>query len=293
MNRTRALVIKATSKESSFAERHEAFGELVRLFQDMAYACAYGALGDFGLAEDAAQEAFVMAWQRLGQLRQPEAFPGWLRRIVLTECSRLRRARRLRLVPLDAGAEAASNGDDPQAAAESGELRRAMLVAVRSLPRRERAAVMLFYAEGLSQRDAGEFLGVPVTTVAKRLHDAKARLRGALTKDSKDDLERRRPSRDASFADRVRAGIFDCYTGRYRYELRPDLLVTITRDGDKLFSEAAGQKSELFAHDRQGATLLASDFDGRGEFVRDEQGRVTHFVYFEFGKEMGRALKIG
>ena len=292
MNRTRALVIKANSKDSSFAERHEAFGELVQCFQDMAYACAYGALGDFGLAEDAAQEAFVKAWQRLGQLRQPEAFPGWLRRIVLTECGRLRRGRRMRLVPLDAAAEFASHGEDPQAAAESGELRRAMLAAARSLPRRERAAVVLFYAEGLSQKDAGEFLGVPVTTVAKRLHDARTRLRGALTKDLKDDLERRRPSRDASFADKVRAGIFDCYTGSYRYELRPDLLVTITREGDKLFSEAAGQKNELFARDRKGDVLLASEFDGRGEFAKDARGRVTHFVYFEFGKEMGRALKI-
>ena len=293
MNRTRALVIKATSHGSTFAERHEAFGELVRLFQDMAFACACGALGDFGLAEDAAQEAFVTAWQKLGQLRRPEAFPGWLRRIVLTECSRVRRGQRLRFVPLEDGVEFASTGDDPQVAAESGELRRAMLAAVRSLPRRERVAVALFYAEGLSQKDAGEFLGVPVTTVAKRLHDARARLRSALTKDLTDGLERRRPSRDDSFADRVKAGIFDCYTGLYRYELRPDLLVTITRDGDRLFSEAAGQKNELFAHDRKGAALLAREFDGRGEFVKDAQGRITHFVYFEFGKEMGRASKIG
>src|SRR2546421_281927 len=278
MNRTRALVIKATSHGSTFAEGHEAFGELVRLFQDMAFACAYGALGDFGLAVDAAQEAFVTAWQKLGQLRRPEAFPGWLRRIVLTECSRVRRGQRLRFVPLEDGMEFASTGDDPQVAAESGELRRAMLAAIRSLPRRERVAVALFYAEGLSQKDAGEFLGVPVTTVAKRLHDARARLRSALTKDLTDGLERRRPSRDDSFADRVKAGIFDCYTGLYRYELRPDLLVTITRDGDRLFSEAAGQKNELFAHNRKGAALLASEFDGRGEFEKDAQGRITHFV---------------
>jgi RNA polymerase sigma factor (sigma-70 family) len=293
MNRTRALVIKATSARSTFAERQEAFGELVLLFQDMAYACAYGALGDFDLAEDAAQEAFVTAWRKLGQLRQPEAFPGWLRRIVLTECGRLRRKRRLRLDSLESVAEVPSSGDDPQAASEARELRRKLRAAVRSLPREERTAVVLFYAEGLSQRDAGAFLGVPVTTVAKRLHDAKARLKGAMKKDFKDDLKRRRPSRDASFADKVRAGIFDCYTGRYRYELRPELVVTITREGDKLFSEAAGQKNELFARGRCVSKLHAREFDGRGRFVRDARGRVTHFVYFEFGKEMGRALKIG
>jgi len=47
----------------------------------MAYAYAYAMLGDFYLAEDAAQRAFISAWRKLGQLRQPEAFPGWFRRV--------------------------------------------------------------------------------------------------------------------------------------------------------------------------------------------------------------------
>src|SRR5919199_3074206 len=97
MEKTRALICKATDATRTLAERHEAFDELVRRFQDMAFACAYAALCDFHLAEDAAQEAFVSAWRKLSQLREPEAFPGWLRRVVLTECGRLRRKRRLRL----------------------------------------------------------------------------------------------------------------------------------------------------------------------------------------------------
>src|SRR5947209_11434470 len=72
-----SLVRKAVDSLSPPGERHEAFGELVAGFQDMAFACAYGVLGDFYLAEDAAQEAFITAWQRLDQLRAPEAFPGW------------------------------------------------------------------------------------------------------------------------------------------------------------------------------------------------------------------------
>src|ERR1700754_1106480 len=89
------LVHRAVDPRQSPAERHEAFGELVARFQDMAFACAFSVLGDFYLAEDAAQEAFITAWQRLGQLRAPEAFAGWLRRIVLTQCSRLTRGKRL------------------------------------------------------------------------------------------------------------------------------------------------------------------------------------------------------
>src|SRR5919202_2784590 len=113
MEKTRALVCKATDADAPLAERHEAFDELVRRFQDMAFACAYAALCDFHLAEDAAQGAFVNAWRKLSQLRAPEAFPGWLRRVVLTECSRLTRGRRVPTAPLDAGAQVAAREPSP------------------------------------------------------------------------------------------------------------------------------------------------------------------------------------
>jgi hypothetical protein len=88
--------------------------------------------------------------------------------------------------------------------------------------------------------------------------------------------------------------MFDDYLGRYRYETRPELEVSITRENDRLFSEAAGQRNELFARgDDAGGELRTREFDGRGEFIRDPKGRVTHFVYYEFGREMGRAKKIG
>src|SRR5438876_11256091 len=104
MNQVRALVLNVTDPATALTEKREAFCELVRIFQDMAYACAYAVLGDFYLAEDAAQEAFISAWQKLSQLRQPEAFPGWFRRIVLTECNRLIRGKRPRTLSLDEGA---------------------------------------------------------------------------------------------------------------------------------------------------------------------------------------------
>src|ERR1700738_97540 len=114
MNKAGALVLKANDSNATLAEKHEAFCELVRIFQDMGYACAYAVLGDFYLAEDAAQEAFISAWQTLSQLRQPEAFPGWFRRIVLTECNRLTRGKRLPTIPLDEGLNLTSPHADPQ-----------------------------------------------------------------------------------------------------------------------------------------------------------------------------------
>ncbi|HKP72422.1 MAG TPA: sigma-70 family RNA polymerase sigma factor [Pyrinomonadaceae bacterium] len=292
MSQTRALVVKVTAPGSTLAEKHEAFEGIVRLFQDMAYACAYAVLGDAYLAEDAAQEAFIAAWRKLGQLREPEAFPGWFKRIVLTECNRLTRGKRLTAVPLEAGADVPALDADQQRAAEKRESDGRVFAAVESLPQRERVVTILFYVDGRSHKEIGEFLEVPTTTVAKRLHSARTRLKGLMTGSLKDDFEGRRPSRDERFADKVRRGIYDAYVGQYRYELRPDLVVTITREGDRLFSEAAGQRNELFGRGKSDTELRAKEFDGRGEFIRDARGQVTHFVYYECGREMGRAKKV-
>jgi len=82
------LILLATDIGADPGKRLAAFGELVTRFQGMAYGYAYSILGDFHLAEDAAQDAFVMAFQKLNGLRDPKAFPGWLRRIVRTACHR-------------------------------------------------------------------------------------------------------------------------------------------------------------------------------------------------------------
>jgi hypothetical protein len=108
----------------------------------------------------------------------------------------------------------------------------------------------------------------------------------------KKDLTAHRPSRNITFAEKVRAGIYDEYVGEYRFELRPELVVTIQREGEKLMSEGGGQRSEVFAADESEGELLAKEFDGRGKFVRNEQGCITHLIYYEFGREMGLARKI-
>ncbi len=292
MNEARALVLKATDSDATLAERQEAFGGLVGAFQDMAYACAYAVLGDFGLAEDAAQEAFISAWQKLSQLRQPEAFPGWVRRIVLTECNRLTRRKRLRFASLEDGEDVPSIVDSPQTVIERDELKKTVRAAIEELPENERMVVTLFYLQEHSQRDIGAFLELPMTTVAKRLYSARVRLRDKITDGFKKEFAAHRPSRDKSFAERVKAGIYDEYIGQYRFDLRPELVVTIKREGDKLSSEAAGQRSELFMKGESESELNAREFDGRGEFIRNERGQVTHLVYYEFGCEMGLAKKI-
>ena len=292
MSKARALVLKSRDSQSTIAEKQEAFCELVRMFQDMAYATAYAVLGDFCLAEDAAQEAFVSAWQKLSQLHQPEAFPGWFRRIVLTECNRLTRKQRLRTIALDEGMDVQASHLDSQLAIEKDEMTKATFAAVKKLSLNERIVVVLFYVNEHSQSDISAFLNVPLTTVAKRLYSARMRLRTMLMDEVKTDLTAHRPSRDESFAEKVKAGIYDEYTGQYRFELRPEVVVTISRQGEQLIGEAGGQRNELFAREEAKGELLTREFDGRGEFVRNEAGQISHLVYYEFGNELGVAKKI-
>ena len=71
-----------------------AFVEIVARHQAMVCGIALGILGDFGTSEDAGQEAFLTAWRKIGELRDPECLKGWLAQIArnaaLTELRRRR-----------------------------------------------------------------------------------------------------------------------------------------------------------------------------------------------------------
>lgn len=85
------VVLVEQAAQDDLRQRHDAFEALIVLFQPMAYGQAYRLLQDRHMAEDAVQEAFLNAWLHLPQLSEPAAFPGWLRRIVMTQCDRLTR----------------------------------------------------------------------------------------------------------------------------------------------------------------------------------------------------------
>jgi RNA polymerase sigma factor (sigma-70 family) len=171
----------------------DAFGVLVRRFQDMAVGYGYSILHDFQLAEDAAQEAFFEAYRTLPKLREPAAFASWFRRIVFKQCDRITRRRLVTTVPLDAVPEPAQSKDEEERKAE-------VFDAVRQLPEHERAAMTLFYIGGYSMEEVATFLEAPVSTVKGRLHSARERLRTMLLDTVADDLRARRPSRNETFA---------------------------------------------------------------------------------------------
>lgn len=190
--------------EQSRAGDADAFTVLVRRFQDMAVGYGYALLHDFQLAEDAAQEAFFEAYRSLDQLREPAAFAGWFRRIVFKQCDRIIRHKQPTPAPLEAFGMRAP-GPSQAEALEQREMNERVLRAVEQLTEHERATLLLFYISGYSHKEIGAFLGVPVTTVKKRLHDGRHHLRERLLEVFEENLRERRPSRDESFAARVMA----------------------------------------------------------------------------------------
>jgi RNA polymerase sigma-70 factor (ECF subfamily) len=176
MDSYEVLIQQAQTGEQDAADA--AFSALIDRFWMAAVQWSYATLGDFDLAQDAAQEAFISAHQSIGDLREPRAFPAWLRRIVLSQCIRMTRRVAPELRPLDED-DAQTATDDPARVYDDQALHEGVRQAVRALPDHERSVTELFYLGGYSQQEIAESLELPLTTVKKRLQYARERLKSA------------------------------------------------------------------------------------------------------------------
>ena len=158
-----------------------AFGLLVRRYQRAAYAVALSVTGRHEDAEDAAQESFLVALERLDECRSPDRFAGWLMTIVRNRSRNLIRRESLRgteQVP----ATARSGSALPDVVTETAELREALQVALSAIPEVHRQIVLLHDLEGWKHREIAERLDLPSGTVRSHLHFARKALREALGK---------------------------------------------------------------------------------------------------------------
>jgi RNA polymerase sigma factor (sigma-70 family) len=209
-----------------------AFGQLVVQFQDMAYFTAYRYLGQQQRAQDATQEAFWEAFCCLPNLREPQAFPGWLQRIVLKQCDRLTRGQQTTLLALDSAPDLASDLTGPEAMLEHLQRKQAVQAAVNNLPEIYREVTRLFYLNGRSYHDIANELNLPLSTVKKRLYDARQQLKENM---SPMTSKKYRPSQDEKFSNRMSFFIAlksdDLIQVRQLVRRDPDLLTTQTEWG--------------------------------------------------------------
>jgi RNA polymerase sigma-70 factor (ECF subfamily) len=155
----------------------EAFAVLVHQVSDGLFAVAWRILRDAGLAEDALQNALVLAWRRLPKLRDPDRFEAWIHRILVHACyDESQRTRTWRTTVTALPIDVPESSDGPSTVADRDELERAF----RHLSLEQRAVFVLHHYLGLPLVEVADLLGIPAGTARSRLHYALAGLRHAL-----------------------------------------------------------------------------------------------------------------
>lgn len=178
----------------------QAFGDLVQHFQPAVYAVALARLRDVNEAVELTQEVFIHAMTKLGQLRDPHCFVGWLRQITV----RMAINRVTRKAPLQgAEPEVLQNAPDREGGpldaiirAENGD---AVWDGLEKLKELDRATLVAFYIHGHSLKQMARAFETPVGTIKRRLHVARNRLRK--------QLERAAAKRGRRKVRRVLAGV--------------------------------------------------------------------------------------
>ena len=154
-----------------------AFRELVELEADRCYAIAYRIVRDHERAHDAVQQALLLAWRDLPQLRDPHRFEPWLYRLLIRACWQERRRVRTwieRVEPIDV--DQGSGADFTVSVDQRDVLDRAFA----RLSMEHRTVVVLHHHSGLPLAAIADVVGVPVGTVKSRLYHAKRALRTIL-----------------------------------------------------------------------------------------------------------------
>ena len=161
----------------------EAFGALVRKHQKSVHALAWRKLGDFHLAEEITQDAFLQVHKKLSTLKDPNQFAGWLYVIVDRLCINWIQRNRYMMqsledTPVEEIEEASyTHHVSEQLDVETTEQRHEIVKRLlQRLPESERTVVTLHYLGEMKVKDISKFLGVSANTIKSRLSRARKRL---------------------------------------------------------------------------------------------------------------------
>lgn len=159
------------------AGNQEAQATLYERYQGSALALAFRKLGNWDEAEELVQDVFIHAFDRIDQLRVPEAFGGWLRQIVRRMAIN-RLTRRKVAVALEAEALDAvyTSSDTPLDDVLEGERTEQVRSGLDRLGEVDRQTLEAFYIGGQSLIEMAESFEAPIGTIKRRLHVARKRL---------------------------------------------------------------------------------------------------------------------
>ena len=180
----------------TLAGQRKAFDELIRRYQRQAVAVSYRLLGNSQDSLEVTQDAFLKAFTSLATRNKPEAFGGWLMRIVSNLSLNYRRSRKTRSqLPLDdllgpmhgdqtetsgAGSEWMSGPDDPVRRLESQEMGQRLKKALEQLPEKQRLAIIMFTIDEMPQKDVAEALQCSVEAVKWHVFQGRKKLKDLL-----------------------------------------------------------------------------------------------------------------
>lgn len=150
------------------------FGERIAENQRRVFQIAYSVLGNSADAEDAAQEAFLRAYQKFDSLREAEKFRAWVNRIVFRLALNRKRGYR-RWLARDTAWQSMETPTmlDGAREAEQGVMLNRLRSEIERLPEKFRAVLQLSLVEDMEAAEMGAVLGIPAGTVRSRLHTAR------------------------------------------------------------------------------------------------------------------------
>ncbi len=161
-----------------------AFSALVSKYQRSVHALAWRKIGDFHIAEDITQEAFLKAYQRLSTLKEPQSFASWLYVITANQCKAWLRKKRTWIQSLEdtSSAELEKATYSGHIIAENEQMteetqREVVKELLAKLQESDRTVITLYYLGGMTYEEISNFLGVSVGAIKSRLHRARQRLK--------------------------------------------------------------------------------------------------------------------
>ncbi len=161
-----------------------AFAALVEKYQEQIHALAWQKIGDFHIAQEITQDAFITAYQKLSTLTHHNRFAGWLYVITSNKCNMWHRKKKPKLQsleetdPMELEEVYYSEYTSRQREEAANQNQRAIVrKLLNKLRESERTVVTMHYLAGLTCEEIGKFLGVSPNTVKSRLHRARERLK--------------------------------------------------------------------------------------------------------------------